>query len=505
MKKAAFIILLLGFIFSSSFAQQTSDAVYGDDVYYSASKTKKKDKKKKNKNKNEATEPVQQVAEPDSTSTDLPKSSTLMDDYNDYSYSARIKRFQNPEENAGYFDETYTDPANYDYTTQQETSSPNVNIYLGAGFGSYYGPSWSFGFGWGYDPWYYNWGWGYPYYNWYWGYNYWWYSPYYYWSPYMYGYWNGYYAGYWDGYYGYPYGWNSWEYPYGGNTYYGRRQPITSTGGTKLNSNITESKANLPSGKDGSLASQSKVERSTASQSKYDRNSAGKETNSKMVNPEQSQSKTVASKYNQPPVQQKYEYTQNQKKQSAAYSKTASPNTRQQQPTPKYTKPGQYQSPQNQTKTQNYTSPTYRQPKSSQEYLSPRNQVTGTSVQQQTRSGQPAAGRPAYSQPQRQSFTPSSTQRQQPGSTGTRVNPTSSPTRDYTPSRTTPSRSNSYSTPSRSNSYSSPSRSNSYSSPSRSSSPSYSSPSRSSSPSYSSPSRSSGGSSSGGSGGIRHR
>ncbi|MBE0648988.1 MAG: hypothetical protein IH596_14550 [Bacteroidales bacterium] len=445
MKKAALIIFILGFILTGSFAQQNKDAVYGDDVYYSTSKKNKKDKKKK---QSEATpkssDLTKQVTEPDSTSAESPESSTLMDDYNDYTFSARIKRFHDEETKEDYFNETYTDPANYDTTYVEESSSPNVSLYVGAGYGSFYGPSLSFGFGWGYDPWYSNYyGWGYPYNSCYWGCNYWGYNPYpYYWSPYSYGYWNGYYNGYWDGYY---------DYPYGGNTYYGRRQPITSTGGITPTTHTTEGNPNTPTGMDG-----------------------------RGGNVVPTKERTTSSKVDQPAAQKRYEYSSTQQKQPPTASRTTPQNTRKQQPTPKYIKPDQTRSTQTTTKTQNYTSPAYRQPKSSQEYLSPRTQPSRTSMQQQTRSGQPAVTRPPATQTQRQNFVPSTTTRQSPGSTGTRVRPTTSPTKNYTPSKTPPTRSNSYSTPSRSNGSSTPSGSNSYSTPSRSSSPSYSSPSRSS-------------------------
>jgi len=107
MKKTALIIFALGFILSGSIAQNTKDAVY-DDVYYPASKKKKKDKKKKEKQKDATVADTTAVltVSPDSVSSTLPKASTLEGDYNDYSYSARIKRFHNPEEEAGYYDET---------------------------------------------------------------------------------------------------------------------------------------------------------------------------------------------------------------------------------------------------------------------------------------------------------------------------------------------------------------------------------------------------------------
>ncbi len=487
MKKAALIIFILGFILSGSFAQQNKDAVYGDDVYFTASKNKKKDNnKKQSETITESSDSVQQVVDPDSSSSVSPKSSTLYDDYNDYAYSARIKRFHNPEEDVTYFNDTYTDPANYDSNYQEGTSSPDVNVYVDAGYGSCYGPSMSFGFGWGYDPWYWSsgWGWGYPYYNsWYWGYNSWWYNPYsYYWSPYSYGYWNGYYAGYYDGYYGNPYGWNNWDYQYGSNTYYGRRMTVTSSGGNNLNTRNTEVKPNTPTGQDGRSVTQTKNERAPETRPMNERTVVNNDVTSKKTNPVPAVERTTSTKVNPPATQQRYQYTPTQKENQPSSTKTTSQYTRQQQqPSPKYIKPEQSRSTQTTTRTQSYTSPTYRQPKSSQEYLSPRTQPSRTSMQQQTRSGQPTTTRPPATQTQRQNVVPSTINRQSPGSTGNQIKTNNSPTRNYTPSRTTPTtRSNSYSTPSRSNSSPTPSRSNNYSSPSRSSSPSYSAPSRSS-------------------------
>ena len=85
-------------------------------------------------------------------------------DYYDYSYTARIRRFDNPVIGISYYDDYYTNMYWYTY-------NPNywgVSIYLGY---SWWYPSWSY-----YRPYYYN----------YWGY----YDPFWnpYWSPYYYGY-----------------------------------------------------------------------------------------------------------------------------------------------------------------------------------------------------------------------------------------------------------------------------------------------------------------------------
>ena len=149
------------------------------------------------------------------------------DDYYDYAYSARIKRFYNPADGYGYYDPYYTNAYWYDYSP----ASYGVSIYMGYnwwapsyyyyspfayptigfsyGWGyPYYGFSIGFGFGFGYG---YGYGYGYPYY------------PYY----------GGYY-GYGCGYYGYGCGYNPCyynSYDSYNNVYYGPRGGIASDGG----------------------------------------------------------------------------------------------------------------------------------------------------------------------------------------------------------------------------------------------------------------------------------
>lgn len=128
------------------------------------------------------------------------------EDYYDYEYAARIKRFYNPVPGLGYYDNWYT---NYGFY-----GTPNYGSSIYMGYGSawpymgygYNGPGfyWSYGLGlgWG-NPYSYSYGVGY--------------SPYFY-SPYYYGY--------------SPYGYSPYYYwysPYGGyNPYYYNSQDINS-------------------------------------------------------------------------------------------------------------------------------------------------------------------------------------------------------------------------------------------------------------------------------------
>ena len=147
------------------------------------------------------------------------------DDYYDYAYSARLRRFYTPVYGYGYYDPFYTNSYWYDYNPV----SWGVSIYLGYNWWApsyfYYSPfaypSWGFSFGWGYPSY----GWGYPYY----GYGY----PYPY---YGYGY-PGYGYGYPGHCYGYGYGcgygynpcyYNSYDHY--NNIYYGPRGSVSSTG-----------------------------------------------------------------------------------------------------------------------------------------------------------------------------------------------------------------------------------------------------------------------------------
>ncbi|MCB0429507.1 MAG: hypothetical protein H6585_02475 [Flavobacteriales bacterium] len=120
------------------------------------------------------------------------------DDYYDYAYTARIRRFYN-HSGWSYYDPYYTNLYWYD----RYPSSWGVSIYCGYRWWRPYSHTTvyiSYG-----DPWYYGPGYYDP-----------WYSPYYSWGSYRHGYRNGYWNGYWNGYYdGY----------YNGHGYYGNNNP----------------------------------------------------------------------------------------------------------------------------------------------------------------------------------------------------------------------------------------------------------------------------------------
>lgn len=151
------------------------------------------------------------------------------DDYYDYSYSARIRRFYHPVYSS-YWHDYYT---NYYWYTYDPVLF-GVSIYYGYNWW-YPGPwrgGWRIWWSWG-------WGWSWGWYGGYWGvYSYWgpsWYWPGYYgafyygWgNPWGWGYWNGYANGYWNGYWnGYYNGlyasyYNSYD-PNSSTYYYGHR------------------------------------------------------------------------------------------------------------------------------------------------------------------------------------------------------------------------------------------------------------------------------------------
>lgn len=129
------------------------------------------------------------------------------DDYYDYEYATRIRRFDNGIRGLSYYDNYYTNS----YWYSNNPYNYGVSVYNGY---SWWGPSYN---AYSYNPsvtFYYNWGWGSSPYNGYNGYN-----PYYnpYGSAYWQGYYNGYNQGYNNGYWGYPYS----GYGYGGYPYYG--------------------------------------------------------------------------------------------------------------------------------------------------------------------------------------------------------------------------------------------------------------------------------------------
>jgi len=147
------------------------------------------------------------------------------DDYYDYAYTSRLRRFYHPY-GWGYYDSYYTNMYWYDYNPV----SWGISIYSGY---NWWAPSWYYysPFTWGFNisfGWPHYSGWGFqPY--WYWNSPY--YSPYYsYWNGYNQGYWNGYWNGYYSSLYGSPYYYNSFDYNSFNNYYYGPRRNVSSSG-----------------------------------------------------------------------------------------------------------------------------------------------------------------------------------------------------------------------------------------------------------------------------------
>lgn len=151
------------------------------------------------------------------------------DDYYDYAYASRIRRFHSPIYSYGYYDPWYTNYYWYTYDPVYYGSS----IYLG--YSWWYPSPWNWSFGWNsYSGWNFGWSWGYsPYYyggcgHGYYGVNY--YNPYAY--GYGHSYWNGYNNGYWNGYYDGLYASNNYYYnSYDNNSYYYGNRSSTSYNG----------------------------------------------------------------------------------------------------------------------------------------------------------------------------------------------------------------------------------------------------------------------------------
>lgn len=158
------------------------------------------------------------------------------DEYYDYEYSSRIKRFHEPNVGFDYYNNYYTDV--YYYTGNPAYYGTSIysgygcgpSLYLGLGYSWGWG---SIGYGWGYPYRWYNPYWYDPFYSWgyypgyYWGYYPGFYPPYYggsYWS----GYWHGYNDGYWAGSGGYYPGYDHSNYYYG---------PRSNRGGSSNGSN----------------------------------------------------------------------------------------------------------------------------------------------------------------------------------------------------------------------------------------------------------------------------
>jgi hypothetical protein len=156
------------------------------------------------------------------------------DDYYDHEYATRLRRFDNPINGLGYYDNYYTNsywynqnPYNYGVSVyngygwwgnnyNNYSYNPSVMFYQNWGWGNNGGwgnnLGWGNNGGWGNNP-----GWGYN------GYN-----PY---NPYGNSYWLGYNQGYNNGYFN---GWNGYPYNNGfgnGNPYFGNNYPFFNNNG----------------------------------------------------------------------------------------------------------------------------------------------------------------------------------------------------------------------------------------------------------------------------------
>ncbi|MBN1338088.1 MAG: hypothetical protein JXA03_02130 [Bacteroidales bacterium] len=393
------------------------------------------------------------------------------DDYYDYSYASRIKRFHDPYYGFGYYSPCYTNQYWYNYDPWYWGTS----IYMGYPFWS---PSMYFGFS-------YNWGWGSAGIGWGWPYYSSWHYPYYgMYSPYYgYGsYWHGYHDGYWAGYYGNSSYYNSYDY-YSGYYYYGHRP---SRGGSN----------NPYTGRNGNYSPFAE---------KYQASSvttAGRGVNSNTTSVSRSASPGVNTAANRS-TQATNRSTQpsgNLNNTGTAVRSTGNTTATNVQNSQNSAGRVAKEVPGNEATKQKYT---YRKPVQSETQVkyNPGENIRATEKNQKTNTGiyeKPASYRSNNNNAStsRQYSKQENTQRQvnrQPVNTNTRSDNNAGNT------YSTPQKSNvrTYSPPTRSNSrsYSPPARSsNSYSAPSRSSG-SNSTPSRSSG-SYSTPSRSSGSNSS---------
>lgn len=222
MKKVIIIASIVSLVLGS--CSSTKNVTYTDDLYanpreerlekerLAAERKKKEEELAKKEAEERAAELAAQKAKDDANP--LYKDPVYnSDDYYDYQYASRIRRFNQPVYGVGYYDNYYTNyywyngnPAMYGtsiYTSYNYWGNPGYGYGCNSGWpSSYFGIS----YGWGYPNYGYNnynpyWGWGNGYSNAYWQ-----------------GYYNGYNNGYANGYWGYPYGgyyspyYNGWGY-----------------------------------------------------------------------------------------------------------------------------------------------------------------------------------------------------------------------------------------------------------------------------------------------------
>lgn len=126
-------------------------------------------------------------------------------EYYDYEYSSRIRRFHRPYGGYGYYDNCYTNYYWYDYNPY------NYGVSVYTSYGWWYPRPWGWNVGWSWGGWYTSWGWNTM--GWGWNRPYGWYGSSY-WAGYNHGYNDGFYAG---NYYN-SYDRNSYYYGHRGNT-----------------------------------------------------------------------------------------------------------------------------------------------------------------------------------------------------------------------------------------------------------------------------------------------
>ncbi len=237
MKNIIFILTILSIALFCSCSTQSKLSSYNDDVYANPTEDRKEEarlaaieKQKKLDATNRYNDSIAQIKQKqkaiDDANPNYKEREFKYDDYYDYEYATRIKRFDNNINGLSYYDNYYTNS----YWYNQNPYNYGVSVYngyswWGNGYNLYsYNPSTNF---------YYNNGWyssfpsgGYMGYN---PYNTWGNS---YWQGYNNGYHNGYNNGYNNGWNGYPYygygnyGYNNYNpygnyYGYGNNNYNG--------------------------------------------------------------------------------------------------------------------------------------------------------------------------------------------------------------------------------------------------------------------------------------------
>lgn len=135
-------------------------------------------------------------------------------EYYDYEYTSRIRRFHRPVGRYGYYDDYYTNYYYYNYDPYYYGTSVYVS------YGWWYPSPWRWSVGWGWGGGYYGGGWGWNY-----GWGHGWGSPWHWgygggWGWYGSSYWGGYNHGYWDGYHDGLYASGNYYNSYDRNSYY---------------------------------------------------------------------------------------------------------------------------------------------------------------------------------------------------------------------------------------------------------------------------------------------